>query len=87
MIVWSAENVTCLVYLNRVPDLSARESGVSRSGSENTMSKATQRREVVRLMIISAIRVRGHGHAQASPGSFLESMMVTGLAVFTPVGR
>ena len=51
------------VASSRLRKVSAATSGLSRSGSENTASKAiTTAPSLVRLVMMSAIRVRGHGH-------------------------
>ena len=65
--------------------VSAATSGLSRSGSGNTMSNAiTTAPSLVRLAMRSAIRVRGHGHWPSFARLFSSiSIMVTGLAVFT----
>ena len=48
---------------SRLPKVSAKNSGLSRSGSENTASNAiTTAPSRVRLVMMSAMRVRGHGH-------------------------
>ena len=59
------------------------QSGLSRSGSENTTSKPIATApSLVRFVIRSAIRVRGHGHWPSLARLFSSmSTMVTGLAV------
>src|SRR5579883_1651202 len=65
--------------------LFAATSGFSRSASENTASnEITTAPRLVRLMIISASWVRGHGHCPSLARLFSSmSTMVTGRAVFT----
>ena len=71
---------------SRLLNVSAAISGLRRSGSENTESNAiTTAPSRVRLMTMSASRVRGHGHCPSRGSARLFSSistMVTGRAVF-----
>ena len=73
------------VSSSRLRNVSAASAGLSRSGSENTASKAiTTAPSLVSSVTRSAIRVRGHGH-WPSFSRLLSSIstMVTGLLVFS----
>ena len=75
------------VASSRPRKFSAALSGLSRSGSANTTSKAITTAPIrVRVLTMSAMRVRGHGHCPSLGSARLfssMSTMVTGLAFFT----